>query len=268
MGSWSGKTVLVTGGSAGLGVEIVAAFAAAGATVVALARNSERLEEAVGGMRERDWDVRGETADVLIPEQVEQAVQRAVSLHGQLDVFVNNVGRSVRGRACDTTPEEFQEFWEGNFLSIVRCTRIAIPHLIQSQGHLVNIGSLAAKVGGKHLGAYPASKFPLAAYSQQLRLELAEHRVHVLLACPGPLKRDDGGQRYESSAANLPPTANQPGGGVRISGLDGAVVGRRIVKCCERRRPELVMPSKAKLLFALAQISPAFGDWILKKMTK
>ena len=60
---------------------------------------------------------------------------------------------------------------------------------------MVNIGSLAAKSAARFLGAYPASKFPVAAYSQQLRYELNPQGVHVLLVCPGPIARPDAGRR-------------------------------------------------------------------------
>ena len=64
----------------------------------------------------------------------------------------------------------------------------------------------------RYMGPYPAAKFALAAYTQQLRLALAESGVHVLLVCPGPIARPDGLPRYEN-AANLPAAARRPGGG-------------------------------------------------------
>jgi short-subunit dehydrogenase len=139
--------------------------------------------------------------------------------------------------------------------------------LIANRGHLVNIGSLSAKTASRFLGAYPASKFPVAAYSQQLRLELAPQGVHVLLVCPGPLAREDAGRRYDAQAADLPDTARRPGGGVKLKGISPPRLARKIVQYCQRRRPELVMPARARVLFALAQLSPTLGDWILKKMT-
>ena len=178
---------------------------------------------------------------------VSALVARTVSQFGRIDVLVNNAGRSTRGRVVDTTPEQFQELLELNFLSTVRCTRAALPHLIASRGHLVNVGSLAAKTVTRYLGAYPASKFPVAAYSQQLRLELKAEGVHVLLVCPGPIAREDAGQRYAAEAADLPDSAKRPGGGVRIRGLDPLVVSRRILKACESRRPELILPAKAQI---------------------
>ena len=91
----------------------------------------------------------------------------------------------------DTTPEDFQALMDLNLLGVVRLTRAAAQHLLAAQGHVVNIGSLAGKSATRYMGAYPASKFALSAYSQQLRLELEPQGLHVLLVCPGPIARDE-----------------------------------------------------------------------------
>lgn len=265
---WRDKVVLITGGSAGFGRSLAQAFAESQARVVLAARDASRLAEAVDALRRTGATVIGIPTDVTVDDQVAALVERTVAEFGRIDALVNNAGRSTRGRVLDTTPEQFRELLELNFLSTVRCTRAAAPHLIAARGHLVNIGSLAAKTVSRYLGAYPASKFPVAAYSHQLRLELKPEGVHVLLVCPGPIARDDAGQRYAAEAADLPETAKRPGGGVRIRGLDPSKVSRRILAALESRQPELVLPAKAKWLLAIAALSPRLGDWIVDRMTR
>jgi short-subunit dehydrogenase len=153
-----------------------------------------------------------------------------------------------------------------NFLALVRCTAAALPALIRSRGHLVNIGSLASKVATPYLGAYPVSKFAVAAYTQQLRLELKPRGVHVLLVCPGPISRDDAGRRYQVPRRGLPEQAHRPGGGTKVRSRSPEDVAAKTVRACQRRRPELVVPGKARLLFALAQLWPSMGDRILRRM--
>jgi uncharacterized protein len=206
-------------------------------------------------------------ADVNHQEQVDRLFQRAIDEYGRLDALVNCVGVSSRGRAIDTTPEDFARTIDINLLTAVRCTRAAAPHLLQSRGHLVNIGSLSGKTASRYLGAYPASKFALTAYTQQLRLELAPEGLHVLLVLPGPIARDDAGIRYAKQAASLPTSASKPGGGVKLKGIDPQMLAGRILDACERRRPELMVPGRARLLFALQQISPRLGDWLLQRFT-
>ena len=86
-----------------------------------------------------------------------------------------------------------------NFLSTVRVTQAALPHLLKTGGHLVQIGSLATKIASRYLGAYAASKFPVAAYCQQLRLELGPQGLHTLLVCPGPIRRDAANSACEAA---------------------------------------------------------------------
>ena len=194
-------------------------------------------------------------------------VEATVARHGRLDLLVNNAGRSARGEILATSVEEFQRLLDLNFFSVVRCTQAAAPHLQRSRGHVVNIGSLSAKAATRYLGAYPVSKFAVAAYSQQLRLEWEPHGVHVLLVCPGPIVRVDAGRRYDQEAADLPESARGPGGGVQLRGIDADWLAREILRACERRQLELVVPAKARCLFAIAQLWPRLGDWILKRKT-
>ena len=120
-----------------------------------------------------------------------ECLAKRLARFGRLDVLVNNAGRSMRGKVLDTTPEQFRDLMELNLIALVRCTRAAVPELLRRQGHVVNIGSLASKAASRWVGAYPATKHAVAAYSQQLRLELGPQGLHVLLVCPGPIERKD-----------------------------------------------------------------------------
>jgi short-subunit dehydrogenase len=192
-------------------------------------------------------------------------VDVGIARFGNLDVLVNCAGGSARGDVLSTTVEDFRRLMELNFFSLVECTRAALPHLLDNRGHLVNIGSLAAKSASRLMGGYAASKFAVAAYSQQLRLELAEHGLHVLLVCPGPIRRDE--PRVYAGSEQLPESARQPGAGVKVGRIEPDWLAARILRACERREVEIVVPWKARVLFALSQVSPSCGDWLLKKWT-
>jgi uncharacterized protein len=282
MSYWQNKVAIVTGGSSGLGLAIAKKLYGAGATVVLAARDGDRLKGAVEQVRAAATELTkspvkgsgietqgaiGIPCNITREEQVGSLIDSTLERYGQLDVLVNCAGISGRGKALETTPQQFQEMWELNFMALVRCTRAAAPHLLRSRGHLVNIGSLASKSASKYLGAYPATKFAVAAYTQQLRLELEPEGLHVLLVCPGPIKRDDAGQRYAEMGAGLPAGANKPGGGVKLSGIDPEHLATRILRACEQRKKELVIPWKSRLLFAISQLSPSLGDWLVNRMT-
>jgi len=266
MSYWQDKTVVVTGGSAGLGFCLARQFAVCGAKVVIVGRSQENLSRAEAEFRSAELAVESVVADVTQDADVDKLFQQIETKHGGLDVLVNNVGRSTRSGVLDTTPEDFQELMEINFYTVVRCTRAAMPLLIRSKGHLVNIASLSAKTPSPFLSAYAASKFAVAAYSQQLRVE-GPKELHSLLVCPGPISRSDAGGRYDDEAESLPEQARKPGGGARLKRISPVDLAKRILKACERRQPELVVPGKARVLFVVSQLWPRVGDWMLRKWT-
>src|SRR3954471_10995217 len=126
---WQDKVAVVTGGSAGLGRAIAEAFARAGARVVIAARGAESPENAAAEIRRRVGaacpEVLSVTADVTKQPDVDALFQQTIGRFGRLDALVNNAGRSARGQVLNTTPEEFRDLLELNFLAVVRCTRAA-----------------------------------------------------------------------------------------------------------------------------------------------
>ena len=267
MSYWNDRVVVITGGAAGLGKRLAQTFAEARSQVVLADCNQTALSESVAAIERAGGSALGVNTDLLCQESVERLFAQVEESYGRLDALVNCAGISGRGAALDTTPETFQKFLDLNFFGTVRCTRAAVPMLLKQQGHLVNIGSLAAKLAARFIGAYPVSKFAVAAYSHQLRLELQDQGLHVLLVCPGPIAREDAGQRYDEDSTDLPESARKPGGGVQLKGLDPEMLARRILRACERRQPELVIPAKVRWLAAIAQLWPALGDKIILKKT-
>lgn len=266
---WTDKNVLITGGSSGLGRALAMAFVEAEANVLVVARTTEKLR-ALCDECEKEFGRAPHfvAADLTIPKDVDRIFEFVDRELGGLDVLVNNVGKSSRGRVLETADQDFQSMWELNFLSVTRCSTRAAESLIARRGHIVNIGSLASKATAAYLGAYPATKFAVAGYSQQLRLELEPQGVHVLLVCPGPLRRTDEGTRYQAEAQDLPASASKPGGGVRVKGIVPERLAKRILAACQRRKRELIVPARAKILFALSQLFPGLGDWLIRRMTK
>jgi short-subunit dehydrogenase len=263
---WKNKTCLVTGASSGLGLAIARTLASHGATVLMNARSTGPLQTAVETLEAAGAHAHALPGDVTVQADVDRLARQAGEQFGGVDFLCNCAGQSTRQAVLDTTPEDFQQAWDVNFLSIVRMTRAFAPQLIERRGHLVNIGSLSSKLATPFYGGYPASKFAVAAYSQQLRLELGEQGLHVLLVCPGPIARDDNQPRY-AVGPNVPDAALKPGGGAKLKALDPTRLAEKILAACERRQPELVLPGKVRLLLALSALSAKLGDWLLKRST-
>ena len=163
--------------------------------------------------------------------------------------------------------EEFADMMDLNLIALVRCTRAAMPHLLAARGYLVNIGSLAGKVPARYMGAYSATKHAVSAYTGQLRLELSSRGLHVLLVSPGPIARDEPRVYASTGGGSLPASARKPGAGVKVGLLDSRKLAERIVRACERGQIDLVVPGRARIVFAISELWPKFGDWIIRKMS-
>jgi NAD(P)-dependent dehydrogenase (short-subunit alcohol dehydrogenase family) len=267
MSYWQNKVVLVTGGSSGLGRIIAEHFARAGAKLAIVGLEADAVARTATEMQSAGGEVLGICADITKQEDVDRLFAQTLERFGRIDVLVNNAGRSMRGKVLDTTPEQFRDLMELNLIALVRCTRAAVPHLLKNSGHVVNIGSLASKSAARWVGAYPATKFAVAAYSQQLRLELGPRGLHVLLVCPGPIERKDARLYPLAGMEDVPASAREQGAGVKTKAIPPDALAEAILHACEKRIPEIVMPRKARLLFALMQLWPGLGDWIVRKET-
>jgi short-subunit dehydrogenase len=267
MGKWQDKIVVVTGGSAGLGLAIAREFGRRGARPVLVSRNEQNLKAAADELGKDSIVADSLVADVLSDSQVQSAVDEIVRRYQRIDVLVNCVGRSTRVPVTEAAAEDYRELMEINFLSAVNCTRACMPALQQARGHVVNIGSLASKTAWPFLAPYTASKFALSGFTKQLQVE-GPRQVHFMLVCPGPIQREDAGYRYDRASDQLPERALQPGAGAKVEGLLAADVARKIVRGCEKRKLELVMPWRARILFVISAISPRLANWILRRLSK
>jgi len=264
MSNWTNKVVTITGGSAGLGLVIAREFLAKGATIALVARDEVKLKQAAESLgNERVLTV---SADVTDESKAKWAMNRIVELAGRMDVLVNNVGKSVRIDLLKTTLDDYRHFMEVNLLTAVSCTYAALDALKKSSGHVVNIGSLSSKTAWPFLAPYSTSKFALGAFTHHLRLE-GPANVHYMLVCPGPIKRDDAGARYDEQARDLPAAARRPAAGAKVKGMEPEELAAKIVSGCEKRKLEIV-PFKARLILMANALSPRLGDWYLRRKMK
>lgn len=267
MNYWKNKIVLITGGSSGLGKVITETFAKEGAKTIIVGLEEHLVINTEKEFTDKGYSCKGISANITKDEEVTKILQYVQQEYNNLHILVNCAGKSDRGALLNTPPDKFLSLYELNFLGMVRCIRAFAPYIIKNKGHIINIGSLAAKTAGKWMGAYPVSKFAVAAYSQQLRLELKKNKVHVLLVCPGPIKRNYPRLYEFDNTDNIPESAKKPGGGVKTKTIDPYWLAQKILQYTKLRKPELIIPKKAKILFAIQQISPTIADWIIEKNT-
>lgn len=179
----SGRRVLLTGASSGIGAATCRALAAAGASVAMIARRKERLDELTA---ELGPNTVGIPADVTDPAALQAAVQEAASRFGGLDAVVAVAGRMMAGGMVSGDPQVWREIMDLNLVAPLATARHAYPHFgREGRRDIIIVGSAGAKLVVPSSGIYAASKRGLLAACEALRLELAAEGINVGVVMPG-----------------------------------------------------------------------------------
>jgi short-subunit dehydrogenase len=182
----SGKRVLITGGSSGIGLAIAHALLAKGAKLVITGRRADTLAKAVQELQHIGSPIYSVSADVATPEGRTATIKQAVDLLGGLDILVNNAGGVRAGRLENTPEAELQAMIDVDLVAPILLTRAALPALRASgEAMIVNVASGIALIGVPFYATYAATKAGLARFGEALRRELKGEGVHVLTAYPG-----------------------------------------------------------------------------------
>jgi 3-oxoacyl-[acyl-carrier protein] reductase len=184
----AGRRALVTGGSRGIGAEIVRRLAADGAAVAftygASATEAEKLAAEVAGSGGTAVAIQADSGE---PEQVAKAIDETVAQLGGLDILVNNAGVAYIGDVESLTMEQFDRLVAINVKGVFAAIQRAIPHL-GSTGRIINIGSINAdRVPGPGLSIYAMSKAAVAGLTRGLARELGPRGITVNNIQPGPV---------------------------------------------------------------------------------
>jgi len=187
------KVALITGSSSGIGLLTALEFARHGYQVVATMRDlsrNDRLEQAAqsAGVRDR-LDLR--RLDVTEFDAIPGVIEAIVRDHGRIDVLVNNAGFSVAGFGEDLSLDDYRHQFETNFFATVAMSKAVLPTMRrQHAGHIIQVASVAGRVGTPLLSAYCSSKHALEGFSESLRIETHSLGIRVVLVEPGAFDTD------------------------------------------------------------------------------
>jgi short-subunit dehydrogenase len=181
-GAVRGKIVLITGASSGIGKAAAVKVADAGATVLLVARNVEKLEETKAEIVAAGGSAHIHRCDMADIEDIERMADEVLTYHGHVDILVNNAGRSIR-RSVALSYDRFHDFERTiqlNYLGSLRLILALLPAMrARKSGHIINISSIGTQTNPPRFSAYVASKAALDAFSRVIASEMVEDKVHI-----------------------------------------------------------------------------------------
>jgi NADP-dependent 3-hydroxy acid dehydrogenase YdfG len=184
------KSILITGGTTGIGRATAILLAAQGARVMIFGRHEQELNDAMNDIRQAGGDVLGLTADISDPEEIKRVFQEFDRQMDKLDILVNNAALGYGGIEEGGYPE-WEYILKTNLLGYMAMTREAVERMKASGwGHIVNIGSMSADVREKDSSVYVATKAGIQGFSEALRKEVNPLGIKVTLIEPGSVGTD------------------------------------------------------------------------------
>jgi len=181
------KTVIITGGSEGVGAATARMFADAGANLMLVARDKKKLDAIAEELRQKTR-VEVFAMDVSNAEACVDVFKKASFEFGRVDVLVNNAGYHKRGNVEDIDASDLGNIINVNLKAPIMLSRIALPYLRESGGGaIINVGSLAGRAPIPGSAAYAASKAGLRSFTYALGMELAGSGIKLAVVSPGPI---------------------------------------------------------------------------------
>jgi NADP-dependent 3-hydroxy acid dehydrogenase YdfG len=233
----SGKVVIITGASSGIGAAAAALFAQAGCPVVLAARRFDRLEHIAEDIRKGGGKALPVATDISQPHAIDSMVSAALDNYGRIDILFNNAGfgRLDWLEALDPL-KDIQSQITVDLLGVILTTRAVLPHMYrQRSGHIINMSSVAGWIAPPFYSIYAASKFGVRGFSEALRREAGPLGVYVSVIYPGSVRTEFASH----VGANSPKRRFKTPAWLTLSADD---VARSVVDLARRPRRQLTTP--------------------------
>jgi short-subunit dehydrogenase len=251
------KTVLVTGGTDGIGKALVEELIDRGARVSTCGRNHDKLYQLQA--QHPSAFLHTMVADVSSENDCRRLVELTIKMFGGIDILINNAGISMRAELKEASTEVIRKVMEINFFGAVYCTKYALPYILDKKGSIVGVSSIAGYRGLPGRSGYSASKHALQGWLEAIRTELLHSGVHVMWVCPG------------FTASNIRQAAlNKEGEAQGESPLDESKLmtaeecARRILSAIEKRKRTLVMTFRGKQAVFMNKFFPGLTDKMIR----
>jgi short-subunit dehydrogenase len=247
----SGKNIIITGASSGLGEKIAYKVAENGGRPILIARNVEKLR-LISEAIERQYSVTCLyfQLDIQEIEKIEGIICKIMQEVGSIHGLINNAGFGVFDQVVDINLNEMKSMFEVNVLGLIAAAKAVLPKMIENnEGHIINVASQAGKLATPKSSVYSATKHAVLGFTNSLRMELMKTNIHVTAVNPGPIRTKffDIADKSGSYVKN-----------VERYMLDPDFVAQKIVDAIFTPRREINLPGWMNAGSLLFQLFPSF----------
>ncbi|HVS67999.1 MAG TPA: SDR family NAD(P)-dependent oxidoreductase [Mycobacteriales bacterium] len=242
----AGSVVVVTGASRGIGAAVARLAAAKGARLALLARNETELNELAASLATESLVV---PVDVTRKADLIGALRRVREALGPIDVLVNNAGIGAYGPFTAGGADQLEHLWPINVAAVAHGMAEVLPDMqARGKGVIVNMTSIAGRIGAPGEAAYCASKFAVIGLSETVRAEVHDSGVRICLINPGPVATDFGEARGHPYDRSFPRPAS------------AEHVAKRTIRSIEREIPEIFIPRWLRPSLIFKNLCPPLFD--------
>jgi len=257
---FTGKTVVITGGSRGLGLVMARQFAKEGANVAICARDADELIRAEADLLQYGTDILAITCDLTRKPDIDAFITTVEQQLGPIDVLVNNAGVISVSPYENTTEEDFKLAMDSNFWAAYRTVEAVLPGMrdrARTQPcRIVNITSIGGKVAIPHMAPYSASKFALVGYSEGIRAELLKDGILVTTVCPGLIRTGSPRHAIIKGQNEKEYAWFKIADALPLLTVSAEECARQVLDACRIGRAQIVVSLPAKMLTALHSLKP------------
>src|SRR5687767_6472869 len=247
------QVIVITGATSGIGLTTARMAAEQGARLVLIARNEQALRELAGEINGGGGLAIYHAADVADEGSLREAANKAVIEFGGIDTWVNNAGGAIYGRITDVSDQDSRRLFETNFWGVVNGSRVAVDHLRERGGALINVGSEVSDSPVPLIGMYSASKHAVKGFTDALRMEVETDGLPVSVTLIKPTATHtpfpENAKNYMANEPMLPSPVYAP-----------ELVAEAILHCAQTPTRDFFVGEMAALNSAMATYAPRLHD--------
>src|SRR5450755_3792585 len=257
----SGKVVVITGASMGIGEAIAKLFADEGARVVLLSRDAGRAEAARSRIGHTE-NTLALSCDVRNREEIDRVISLTLHHFQRIDIWINNAGHGLMDTVANVDMNALHETFDTNFFGTVESMQAALAVMKQQgSGTIINISSVAGHIPLPFHSVYSATKFAMNAFGKAANVELEGSGIHVMTVCPGYVKTDFSANAIKGSEAKTVRPSS-------IRGISAERVARAVLRGYLKQKVEVVVPWTMHPAIKVYQLFPRVVERMMRKMSR